>query len=362
MSNPTLPEPIALHHITQAALAQLPQCVAHCDQSVQQFTAAHAQCRARLAPQIRTRQDAPVLPLSAVDGTHDLIETHGISFLLLVAVAVRDTTPVAQQTRVLLVPPVTDPDELAGDLRARLELHLLAERIRHDPASLHLLDGSLLTLFLALRRLLRRHASDQRAGRPDWWSSVPGLLDRAQVLDDWLTLLTCDHLVAHAKRVTAARMVQALGDLLPTPLCSDAVLFSLVLEPGEYLTPTPLLARSLHLREPFWHLDGTDRQRLADAFARWHLTYARFRSWGAALRLEVPGQPDAPLLRQLATLDAALPGADILEPLPQYLADAMLNGQRQVLAAVVQGVHTTLRRTWSSEIVRAWLGDWRTQR
>lgn len=333
-----------------------------CSNAIRLFSTAREHLRTRLHSRIaQISDDAAPLPLCAVDGTHDTVETTGITVMLLVAVAVRETLPVAQRTRVLISPPLDEVDLLTGDLRTRLELSLLANLLRDDPATLYLLDGSLVSIYLSLRRLCRRHSADQQNERPDWWSSVPDLLDRQVLAADWRTVLESRQLVAHPKRVTTRHDVRNVGSLLPTPLQSDVLLWSSVLDVGEYTFPVPLLSFPTRLPESFWGMSHLDRQAITTAHRHWQLIYVRLRSHGPAMRLEVPTQPSLRLLGQFATLHQAMQTSEIVEPLPQYLADALCKGQRQVLHALVNGLQNGLRREWDHELVALWMGNWRTK-
>lgn len=63
---------------------------------------------------------------------------------------------------------------------------------------------------------------------------------------------------------------------------------------------------------------------------------------------------------QLAILRNALKIRDIIEPVPQYLADALCKSQRTLLHALVTGIHNDLRQQWDNTLVNLWLGKWRT--
>jgi hypothetical protein len=283
-----------------------------------------------------------------------------VTLLLLVAVAVRETELVNQHTRVVPLPPLDDADRLASDLRTRLELELLAQQMRTDPTTLHLLDGSLITVYLALRRLLQRQVADQRRQRQNWWSTVAELLERRHLAADWRTVLIHKHVVAHAKHVSSNRDAAAADISLPTDLYSDATIWSLVLKPNELTTPIRLPTRNVQVAEPFWSFSDKERQAIGAAYQDWQVLYAKLRTYGPAMRLEMPYQTDQQVMSQLATLSNALLVSEIMEPVPQYLADALCRGQRQVLHALINGLHNGLRQQWDNELVSLWLGNWRT--
>jgi ribosome modulation factor len=354
---------IVPHQIARDILAQIPACTDQCNTAMRSFAAARTEYRAHLRDRIRHLIAAPAQPLCAVDGTHAVIETLGLTVILLVAVAVRDTTPVAQQTRVVIVPPLEDAEVVAGDLRTRLEVALLACRLRADPNSLHLIDGSLVSVYLTFHRLLRRHARDQRSKRPDWWSGVPDLLDRQALAADWRAVLTSSRVLAHAKRSFSCKDIQECTAVVaPTPpIQSDTLLWSTVLQPGECTHPVPLLTRPPRLTEAFWGWTDDERAAIPHAYHAWRLIYLRPRPYNPALRLEVRQQPDDRLNGQIATLCQNLQVNEIQEPLPQYLADALCRGQQKVAQALVTGMSNSLHRTWSSDMVNLWLGGWRTR-
>jgi hypothetical protein len=351
------------HQIARDILAQIPDCTDQCRTAMRLFDTARIHYRTHLQDRIRQLIDAPVQPLCAVDGTHAVIETLGLTVILLVAVAVRDSTPIAQHTRVVVMPPLEEAELLAGDLRTRLEVALLVEQLRTQPDSLHLIDGSLVSMYLTFHRLLRRHMLDQRSQRPDWWSCVADLLDRHALADDWCTVLTSQRVLAHAKRSFSCKDTQACTAVVPEvpPIQSDAILWSTVLKPGECTHPASLLTRPPRLNETFWGFSPAERMAIIQAYQAWWLVYMRPRPYLPALRLEVPHQSAAMLDSQLATLCHSMQVNDIVEPLPQYLADALCQGQQKVLQALVTGMSNGLHRTWGSELVNLWLGGWRTR-
>jgi hypothetical protein len=260
-----------------------------------------------------------------------------------------------------MIPPLDEVELLTGDLRTRLELSLLADLLRDNPDTLYVLDGSLISVYLSLRRLCRRQVADQQHDRPDWWSSVPDLLDRPALAADWRTVLESRQLVAHPKRVTTRHDIRDVDALLPTPLQSDVLLWSSVLNAGEYTLPVPLLSFPARVPESFWGMSRPDRQAITAAHRHWQLVYVRLRAHGPAMRLEVPTQMSPHLLGQFAILQQAMQISEIVEPLPQYLADALCKGQRQVLHALVNGLQNGLRQEWDHELVTLWMGNWRTR-
>jgi len=350
-----------VYEIARDILAQMPTCTTRCHQAMQTLSQEQATLRARVQGRIAQIQDAPTVPLGAVDGTHEVLETAGVTMMLLVAVAVHETTLVDQRTRVLTLPPLDDVDLLAGDLRTRLELGLLADLLRALPDTHVILDGSLISVYLTLRRLLRRHSADQRTDRPDWWSSVPDLLDRQRLAADWRTVLAHDRALAHPKRVTTRHDLRDLPGASPLLLGSDGVFWSSILQEGEYTHPAPLMAFPARVPETFWGLAQHDRNAITAAHGRWRTTYVRLRPYGPALRLELPDQSTPALMTTFSTIRSALRVSEMLEPLPQYLADALCTAQRRVLNALVHGVHTGLRQTWAHELVSLWMGEFRSR-
>jgi hypothetical protein len=356
-----MPTQIEVYRIASDILAQLPGCTSSCDATIRSFAQAHHHLRQHLQHRIHTRQQAAVQPLCAIDGTHAVIETSGVTFLLLVAVAVRETVLVDQRTRVVTLPPLADAEQLAGDLRTRLELAVLADQIRTDSTTLHLLDGSLVTVYLALRRLLRQQRYDQMRQRQNWWNRVANLLERSDLAADWSTVLQSQQVIAHAKHSSSNREQQVARDaLLSNDLCSDAVLWSLVLHPDEFSTPMRLPTGRVALSAPFWGFSDGERQAIGSAYQNWSLLYARLRRQGGAMHLEMPTLSSEQMMRQLATLSNGLAISEIMEPVPQYLADALCKAQQPVLHALVNGIHNGLRRDWENDIVNLWLGNWRT--
>lgn len=98
--------PMQLHEAAQSTLGHAPRCIQCCNLAFTSRAAARAVLRAALVPCIEPIAPAPAAALCAVDGTHDVIETVGLTCIVRIALAVHDVTPVAQQTRMHRVFPL----------------------------------------------------------------------------------------------------------------------------------------------------------------------------------------------------------------------------------------------------------------
>lgn len=269
---------IPVHHLARDILGELPTCTSSCHEALRSFTASHRRLRQHFLPRIRRLKRVSEAPLCSVDGTHAVVETAGMTLVLLVAVAVRETTLVGKRTRVVALPPLNDADQLASDIRTRLEMALLAHQIRTDPTTLHVLDGSLIPIYYALRRLLQRHVSDQENQRQDWWSMVDDLLERRSLATDWITILNSQNVVAHSKHNSTNRDAVAADVALSTNLYSDAILWSLVLKQHEYTLPTRLPTKTVQLNDAFWSFTKAERHAIVSAYQTWDVLYAQLRT------------------------------------------------------------------------------------
>jgi hypothetical protein len=308
-------------------------------------------------------------PLGAVDGTQSTVTTAGATFLALATIAMAEDAIAEQDAQVFLLPPVEDLAGLAGGLRAMMELRLLARQIRAQPKGLWLLDGSFWGMLLEINALLVRYAQDHASETPPpWWANFRPLIAAFFAERDWLTVLESKRVVAHPKGASASDEVLRLAPELAAT-CSDRTLFGMLLEPGEYAVPVPLLRNDrTHLLTGYraGGVPGLAEQRLGieHAYGQLYVLYYRPDD-GPAYRLELPAPLIArePLGALLSTFRAGLRGRPaVLEPLPQFLADALLREVGRALQATVESTHNSLRATCDRDMIARYLGPGRTPR
>lgn len=370
-----------LQPVTASAIAGRPEalaaaivgaagdCIEACRTTLETLALQREQLRERLRHRLKQAPDGLVRPLGAVDGTQAVVATAGATFVALAAVAVAEDRIAEQDARVFLLPPVEELSGLLGGLRAMMELRLLARQIRAQPKGLWLLDGSFWSMLLEINALVVRYAQDHAHGnRPPWWEHFRPLLAEFFAERDWLTVLESRRVAAHPKGASASDEVLRLAPELAAT-CSDRTLFGTLLEPGEYAVPVPLLRNDRpHLLTGYRDagIEGLAEQRLAieRAYGQLYVLYYRPDD-GPAYRIELPAPLIArePLGAVLATFRAGLRGRPaVLEPLPQFLADALLREVGRALQATVESTHNRLRLLCERDLVERYLGPGRTPR
>jgi hypothetical protein len=352
-----------------AVLESIAACADVCRATLRQLEANHDRLRAALDRRIRPAPDGPARRLCAVDGSHAAVPTAGATFAAIAAAAVEEDTLTDQEVLVQMLPPIEELDSLIGGVRAVLELHLLARRVRATSSGLFVLDGSFYSTLLEVNRLLVRYAQDaQRPHLPAWWESFRALLDTFFTHDDWRLVLESRRVIAHSKLATAADEVAALAPQLSGAM-TDRSLWSSVLHAGEYALPVPLIREQrTHLltgyRSPNLPDFGARRLAIEHAYGQLYVIYYRPDAVGPAYRLELPAALIArePLGAVLATFRGALRVSSVQEPLPQFLADAVCRQLRHALAATAEGARTALQHEFDLAVVQRYLGPYRTPR
>lgn len=352
-----------------AVLAAMQDCTQACRSTLELLARDHDRLRASLDRMIRPAPDGPIRPLCAVDGAHAAVPTAGATFAAIAAAAVEEDTLTDQEVVVQLLPPIEELDAIIGGLRAMLEVHLLARRVRTTRSGLFVLDGSFYSTLLEINRLLVRYTQDHnKPATPAWWKPFHALIDGFFANDDWLLVLQSRRVIAHSKLATAADDVATYAPHL-SGTTTDRSLWTSVLHAGEYTLPVPLIRddRS-HLLTGYRNIILPDFQTkklaIEHGYGQLYVTYYRPDAIGPAYRIELPAALIArePLGAVLATFRHALRVNSVQEPLPQFLADAVCRQLRQALAATAEGARTTLQHEFDLAMVQRYLGPYRTPR
>ncbi len=349
-------------------LSAIDACAEACRATLVRLAGDRDRLRDALARRIHPAPDGPVRRLCAVDGAHATVPAAGATFAAIAAVAVEDAELTDQDVLVQLMPPVEELETIISGARTVMELRLLAKRIRATSSGLFVLDGSFYSVLLEINRLLVRHAQDARSGRmATWWKSFDDLLEAFFAGEDWRLVLSSRRVIAHPKLATAADDVAHLAPHLSGTV-TDRMLWSTVLEPGEYALPAPLIRRDRpHLltgyRSPRLKDFGERRAAIEQGYGQLYVIYYRPDAAAPAYRIELPSALIArePLGAVLATFRAALRTGALQEPLPQFLADAICRQTGRALEATAEGARTALQNEFGLNLVQRYLGPYRTR-
>jgi hypothetical protein len=217
----------------------------------------------------------------------------------------------------------------------------LADQAPHD---LVLLDGSFASLIIYLNQAITKLAS----GAPDaqeeflarWESGVFQQLKR---------LLRSDRTAALPKFTSRNELIQENKVACPANI-DGKTLATLVLEPGEYMAPLPILdANETYHMPQHAYLDGekidfcseSDIDDMNAALGSVRVIYYRPYGWIPALRIELP----APVSSSNTRLSLVLEGIErqfftpaVVEPYPLFLADRMVKSLGSGVAVIEQAV------------------------
>lgn len=360
--------PLSPAALPAAVLEAIDACAEACRDTLTRLEGDRERLRASLSRRIAAAPDGPVRRLCAVDGTNATVPAAGATFATVAAVAVEEAALTDQDVLVRLMPPVEELESILGGVRTLMELRLLAKRVRATSSGLFVLDGSFTAALLDVNRLLVRYAQEARGGRalPAWWAPFRALIERFFADADWPLILSCRRVVAHPKQVAAAEDVAQLAPHLAGAV-TDRMLWTTVLEPGEYALPAPLVRQDRpHLLTGSRAVAGLAAQRplIEQGYGQLYVIYYRPDAVGPAYRIELPAALIArePLGAVLATFRGALQVSAVQEPLPQFLADAICRQVGRALEATAEGARTTLQTQFGLALVQRYLGPYRTPR
>lgn len=283
-----------------------------------------------------------------IDGSYQIHRLTAVDLCAAAAVAVEGTTKEAKrywpepyhEMWVECIPHSVDTTGVLRGIMVSMELKL-AEQAPHD---LVLLDGAFASLIIYLNQAITKLtdcAPDaQREFLARWESGVFQQLKR---------LLRSDRTAALPKFTSRNEIIQE--SRVTCRACIDGkTLATLVLEPGEYTAPLPILGsgETYHLPQHVY-LDGekmmfcsaADIEDMNAALGSVRVIYYRPYGWIPALRIELP----APVSASNTRLSLVLEGITrqffspaVVEPYPLFLADRMVKSLGSGVAVIEQAV------------------------
>lgn len=217
----------------------------------------------------------------------------------------------------------------------------LAGKAPHDVV---LLDGSFASLVIYLNNALTSLAGAPAAIAQAFWDRwANGLLGAI------VGLMSGDRVLAVPKFTARTELTAGLPDR-PSVEVDAKTLATLLLEPGEYTRPLPVLQpmEEYHLAEKV-RLGGLtlsayrpeEMESLRHAMADLRVTYFRPFSWIPAVRLELPGSVANSGNRMAIALEGIQRqffSPAVLEPYPLFIADRMVKSLGSGVAVVEQAV------------------------
>ncbi len=279
--------------------------------------------RTRLQKEGKLRRVGQVVPfcdpkdVEGVDGSWDLIRMASFDIALSAAVAIGKD--IRHKVRTVFAPHSQYLSLASQGITTMLELSLAAE----SKAPLVVYDGSFISSLARVNASLAARDSHADDGL---WTSVDPVYRGLTEGGDWFSrLLRSGRVIATPKLSTTSHFVEQNLPELKSKF-SDRSLFSLVLEPGEFVQDTRTyaeygtnLARESRFRPP----DAAEVEAFFDEEGFYEVFY-RPHPWSSAYRLEIPVSFDrAAVPGVLQTFKALLPDPSMLEPYPQWLSDAV---------------------------------------
>jgi len=283
-----------------------------------------------------------------IDGSYQIHRLTAVDLCAAAAVAVEGTAKEAKrywpepyhEMWVECIPHNVDTTGVLRGIMVSMELKL-ADQAPHD---LVFLDGAFASLIIYLNQAITKLAYCLPDGRTEFFSRW-----ESGTFQQLKRLLRSDRTVAMPKFTSRNELVQE--SKVTCSACIDGkTLATLILEPGEYTAPLPVLGADERYYLPqYVELDGqktaicseADLEDMNAALGSVRVIYYRPYGWIPALRIELP----APVSASKPRLSLVLEGITrqffspaVVEPYPLFLADRMVKSLGSGVAVIEQAV------------------------
>jgi len=283
-----------------------------------------------------------------IDGSYQIHRLTAVDLCAAAAVAVEGTAKEAKrywpepyhEMWVECIPHNVDTTGVLRGIMVSMELKL-ADQAPHD---LVFLDGAFASLIIYLNQAITKLAYCPPDGRTEFFSRW-----ESGTFQQLKRLLRSDRTVAMPKFTSRNELVQE--SKVTCSACIDGkTLATLILEPGEYTAPLPVLGADERYYLPqYVELDGqktaicseADLEDMNAALGSVRVIYYRPYGWIPALRIELP----APVSASKPRLSLVLEGITrqffspaVVEPYPLFLADRMVKSLGSGVAVIEQAV------------------------
>jgi len=335
----TLPE-----EIVKDLLAQTEVCANFVKELLLNANYLKDEARSKLQQEGRLCQVRDVEPcvepdrVEGVDGSLDIIHGAAVDFAVCAAVGVGKDI-----RHIIEVLPTSHSQFLSRTCQGvmtMLELRLMAE----SQAPLIIYDGSFISALVRVNAALAA-----REEHPDdgLWQHVDPLFKRLSEIPAWFLSVLNSNVVACPKLSTSDSFIRQHFPSLKG-VFSDRSFFTFVLEPGEFVVHKPSFPATNLGRTSRFIQNHPDRRKVELFFDRvgfWEVFY-RPHVWSPAYKLEMPGRLSFGLKDEIApilqTFRSLLPDPSLLEPYPQFLADALCRQISAGIDALRDGVESLL--------------------
>jgi hypothetical protein len=251
-----------------------------------------------------------------------------------------------------------DNERLCRGVMIAQELAILAEA----PHEVRILDGSHLTLVIQLNSALTSISRDVRAEARRVWDRLGTIAALSQVCRS-------PTIVAMPKYDSSRIITEILQDRRKESIPGDDKhLLTLLLEPGEYITPQQVKEEpwsKLHFNALAGDEDlGTALTEAIKPLVQQDLLFTYFKpdEFSPAFRIEMKNGVEDDFIDVLcSTVSGQITGPFVREPYPQYLADVMAKSVGLGLNALQAAVQLALSRIGRPELSEFLLHSYRTE-
>lgn len=302
-------------------------------------------------------EDGPTYDtVSGVDGSYTSIEGTGVTVGICSAVSAGDEFHYEKE--VFPAPASQHMSTALQGISTMLEMKTAIE----SEDEMVIYDGSFVSALVNLNQLLQRREQEPSQGL---WDPVDPLLEKL-FLDEhyFLDALKKSVFIASPKRSPSARFLQ---DEYPEFVnrFSDRAFFSAVLEEGEYFLTQRTEGGTNYARGSFFVEDDVTRQ-VEDMFDDEGFVVAFYKphAWTRAYRMEIPKSPETVgnYEKIMRTYGGQILDPSMVEPYPQWLADAMARKISELSEMMKDGIQNKLSNEgYEPEQVNALLQGYRTE-
>jgi len=283
-----------------------------------------------------------------IDGSYQIHHLTAVDLCASAAVAVEGTSKEAKrhwpqpyhQMWVDCVPHEMDTTGVLRGMMVSMELNL-AHQAPHD---LVLLDGSFSSLIIYLNQALTSLSTCVLPLRSEFYQRW-----RNGLLEELKGLLKSDRTVAVPK-FTSRNELRQVGNIQSTVETDGKTLATLVLDPGEYTCPLPILMPGDTYHLPLTTvMDGgridlcssKDVEEINSALQELKVVYFRPYRWLPALRMELTGITASSRVRLSMVLEGITRqffSPAVIEPYPLFIADRMVKSLGSGVSVIEQVV------------------------
>ena len=318
-------------------LGETEQCAEFAQDVLDESEGFREEVREDLGDRIQRVDDGLTYETTAgVDGSYTVIEGSGVSIALNSAVIAGDEFQYSKE--VFPAPASQDITTACQGLTTIQEMELVTQA----SSDMVIYDGSFISALVNLNQLLGRRNEEPNQGL---WDQVDPLLDEYFYGENYFLDAMKEHIVIGApKRSPSTHFLQEHYEEYVERF-SDRAFFSMILEEGEYVLDHRYESGTNYGRDsPFVASDDT--QAVENFFDRegFLICFYKPEPWTRAYRLEIPESPVTNDQHEqiMRTFGEEIIDPSLLEPYPQWLADAMCKKIVEVSEALKDGVENKI--------------------